>query len=426
MAAKAQPAASAPHRKLSDYEGIVDPDILEEIYRLGKRLKGMRMLHVNSTKRGGGVAELLSSLLPLFNDVGLQADWQVITAPPEFFQVTKLFHNALQGLTAFVTPQMFDLYLRVVEENVSRLNLDADVVVIHDYQPLTLVEHRSKQAAWIWRCHIDLSRSASRVCLTRPEKSVWDLLSPYVAHYEEAIFSLTEFAQNLPVRQHIIPPSIDPLTEKNQELDAQYITEVYQKLGIPRDRKVFLQVSRFDRFKDPVGVIQAYQLFREKNRLNHSAPTCLVLAGGGADDDPEGALVLEEVRARSKGDPDIHILELPPTAHLEINALQRGADIIIQKSTREGFGLVVTEALWKKKPVIASAAGGIKIQVLDGLTGFLVNSAEELADRLEYLLQHPRVGERLGQNGYKHARQNFLIPRQLRDYLRVLSDRLHP
>lgn len=407
-------------RRLADYEGIVDPDILEEIYRLANRLKGLTLLHINSTQRGGGVAELLASLIPLFNDLGFKTEWKTIKGPPEFFKVTKAFHNALQGLPAVVTPQMFELYRRVSEENAERLDLRADVVVIHDYQPLALVEQRSKEAMWIWRCHIDLSRSIPKVWLSRPERSVWEMLSLYVERYDEAIFATAEFAQNLPIRQHIIPPAIDPLSEKNRELAGEEIARVYQELGIPRDRKVFLQVSRFDRFKDPLGVIQAYKIFS----IGASVPTCLVLAGGGADDDPEGAEVLAEVRARAKDDPDIHIIELPATAHREINALQRGADIVIQKSIREGFGLVVAEALWKRKPVIASPIGGIKLQILDGLTGFLVSSIEELADRLEYLLEHPRVGDRLGQTGHKHVKQNFLIPRQLRDYLRVIADRL--
>lgn len=415
---------NVPLKRLSDYAEIVDPEILEEVYRLGKRLKGLTMLHINSTKRGGGVAELLSSLLPLFNDIGLKAEWRTIGGTPEFFKVTKAFHNALQGLPDRVTPQMFELYQRVNQDNAKRLDLGADVVVIHDYQPLPLVEHRSQKSTWIWRCHIDLSRSIPKVWLSRPEKSVWEMLYPYVTKFDEAIFSMTEFAQNLPIRQHVIPPAIDPLTEKNRELPAEEIEQVYRELGIPRDRKVFLQVSRFDRFKDPVGVIQAYRIFREKEPLGASVPSCLVLAGGGADDDPEGAEVLAEVRAKAKDDPDIYVMELPATAHCKINALQRGADVIIQKSIREGFGLVVAEALWKKKPVIASPAGGIKLQILDGLTGFLVNSIEELSDRLEYLLEHPRIGERLGQNGHKHVKQNFLIPRQLRDHIRVIADRL--
>ncbi len=409
-------------RRLSDYEGIVDPEILDEAARLGKRLQGLTVTHINSTRQGGGVAELLSSLIPLFNDLGLKTSWQVIEGPSEFFKVTKMFHNALQGLPAHVTSEMFELYRRVTQENARRLDLSADVVFVHDYQPLALVEQRAKDSIWIWRCHVDLSRSIPKVWLSRPEKSVWEMLSPYVEQYEGAIFSMAEFAQNLPIPQHIIPPAIDPLSEKNCALSSEEIERVLCQLGIPRDRKVFLQVSRFDRFKDPVGVIQAYQIFKRRTRLLQK--TCLVLAGGGADDDPEGAEVLAEVRARAARDPDIFILERPPTSHHEINALQRGADIVLQKSIREGFGLVVAEALWKKKPVVASAAGGIKLQILDGLTGLLANSVEELADRLEYLLEHPKVGERLGQTGYKHVKQNFLIPRQLRDYLRVLADRL--
>ena len=409
-------------RKLADYQTIAAAEILAEVHELGRRLSGLKLLHLNSTKDGGGVAELLSCLLPLFNDLGLQADWQAIQGPPEFFRVTKAFHNALQGRPTVITPEMYALYQQVNEQNAKRLDLGADVVMIHDPQPMALVGHRPPGSKWIWRCHIDLSHSAPHVLLNRPERSAWELLVDYANQYDEAIFSLTDFAQNLLIHQHIIPPSIDPLSEKNRELPQKLVADICANLGIPDDRRVILQVSRFDRFKDPLGVIEAYRLF--KARINHRKrfDSCLVLAGGSASDDPEGQEVLSEVRARAGADPEIHIIELPSGSHQAINALQRRADIIVQKSLREGFGLVVAEGLWKRKPVVATPAGGIKLQVLDGLTGFLASSAEELADRWEYLLTHPQVGERLGENGYQHIKQHFLVPRELRDYLRLLAD----
>lgn len=409
-------------KRLSEYEGIVDPEVLEEIEQLSKRLKGLKVVHVNSTRLGGGVAEILHSLVPLMNGLGLETDWQVIAGDPDFFKVTKAFHNALQGAPAVVTPGMFEHYLRVNDENAESLELSADVMIVHDPQPAALVTHRPEGTLWLWRCHIDLTGEAPPAArLAGPPRDVWDSLRPYVEQYDGAIFTLPDFAQDLNIPQHIVPPSIDPLSEKNINLSDEEIARAYENLGIPRDKKILLQVSRFDRFKDPVGVVQAYRLFQQLYP-EFREQTCLVLAGGGATDDPEGAEVLAEVEARAEGASDILILERPPTSHREINALQRGADVILQKSTREGFGLVVTEALWKRKPVVASPVGGIKLQILDGLTGFLARTPEELADRLAYLLQHPQVGARLGEAGQKHVRQHFLAPRELRDYLRVIAD----
>lgn len=410
-------------RRLADYENLVSDEILEELQRLGERLKGVKIVHINSTHVGGGVAEILMSLVPLSGDAGPETRWEVIEGPPEFFQVTKTFHNALQGAPAVVTPEMFELYQRVNERNAQKLKAvleSADVVIVHDYQPLALVKHRRRDAVWIWRCHIDVAHEAPPARLAGPQPSVWDLLQPYVEKFDAAVFSMAAFAQGLAVPQYVVPPSIDPLSDKNCELPEGDIERMYEKLGLPRDRKVFLQVSRFDRFKDPLGVIRAYQLFKRAYGL--AGETCLVLAGGGAEDDPEGTQVLEEVRARAEGHEDIFILDRPPTSHLEINALQRGADVVIQKSVREGFGLVVTEALWKRKPVVATPAGGITLQILDGLTGFLAHSDVELADRLQYLLEHPQIGARLGEAGRRHVQQYFLTPRELRDYLRIIAD----
>jgi len=408
---------------LSDYEGLVGPETIAEICRLAERLKGLKVLHINSTRQGGGVAELLSSLVPLFGSVGLETEWRTIEGPREFFEVTKAFHNALQGEPIAVTPEMFKLWLEINERNAQRLRAQlrsVDVVFIHDYQPLALVEHRRKDAVWIWRCHIELARPAPPARLSGPQPTVWDLLKPYVEKFDAMVISMGRFAPGVAVPQYVIPPSIDPLSDKNRELSAEEVERIYKGLGLPRDRRVFLQVSRFDRFKDPIGVIRAYGLF--KRAYGRKDETCLILAGGGATDDPEGAYVLREVRAYAEGLGDVFVLERPATSHIEINALQRGATVVIQRSRREGFGLVVAEALWKRKPVVAAPAGGITLQILDGLTGFLARSDEELADRLQYLLEHPEVGARLGEAGRRHVKEYFLTPRELLDYLRLISE----
>ncbi|MGQ9734982.1 MAG: glycosyltransferase, partial [Candidatus Bipolaricaulia bacterium] len=263
--------------------------------------------------------------------------------------------------------------------------------MVHDPQPAALIEHRDK-GRWIWRCHIDLSR---------PDRGTWALLAQYLKRYDAAVFSMEEFIQALPIPQFIVPPSIDPLSDKNRELPPARIDEVYEKYGINRDKPIILQVSRFDRFKDPLGVIEVYRLVRKE------IPCRLVLAGGAASDDPEGAEVYQEVRRAAAREPEVHVLDLPPRSDIEINALQRGADVIIQKSLREGFGLTVTEALWKGKPVVATAVGGIRLQVIDGRTGLLVNSIPEAADRVKHLLRRPELARELGEAGREHVRKEF-------------------
>jgi len=422
MTTASAPKAMIQERDLSDYQGIVDSEILDELHDLGRRLRGRRIVHINSTRMGGGVAEILYTLIPLSRSLGLETEWLVIEGDLPFFEVTKAFHNRLQGEAVPLTPEMLSHYREVNEQNAQRLDLSADVVIVHDPQPAALVTHRSKSALWLWRCHIDLSPKLPPALARGPQLDAWGFLQEYVEQYDGAIFSLPRFAQGLTIPQHFMPPSIDPLSEKNRDLPPEEVAAVCEELGVPSDRKVLVQISRFDRFKDPIGVIRAYKLFRET--YGREFKTCLVLAGGGATDDPEGKAVLKEVEAHAQGYEDILILERPPTSHREINALQRRADVVLQKSTREGFGLVVTEALWKRKPVVAAPTGGITLQVLDGLTGFLASSDEEWADRLAYLLEHPEAGDRLGEAGHKHVRQHFLTPRELRDYLRVIADHL--
>jgi trehalose synthase len=391
---------------LAAYEAIVGSAVLAQLQRLGDKLTGLRVVHVNSTREGGGVAEILEWMVPHMRDVGVDASWEVIHGNSRFFEITKSIHNGLQGKPVDLSRKEWRIYQDVNEENVQRLRpllAEADVVVIHDPQPaylLKLFPHR--KGKWIWRAHIDISR---------PFRPVWKVLRTIVEKYDASIFSMAEFAQPLPIPQFLVPPSIDPLSEKNRDLIPGDIESARAEFGLDPERPLLVQISRFDRFKDPIGVIRAYRLVR------NASPVQLVLAGGGATDDPEGKAVLEDVLEAAEGDPDIHVLLLPPAAHKTINALQRLADIVLQKSTREGFGLTVTEGLWKGKPVIGGDVGGIRLQVTDHHTGFLVNTAEGAAHRVRYLLNHRERMKRMGETGREFVRENFLLTRNLRDYL---------
>ena len=396
---------------LDAYRDIAPEDQLDEIRLLAEVLQGRSIQHVNSTRAGGGVAEILRRFVPLTESLGIKAHWDVITGTPRFFEITKAFHNALQGEEADLSHDDFDYYLETLRENAGRLTLGGDVVVIHDPQPAYLPEfQRPDGAQAVWRCHIDVSR---------PNERVWRFLRRAVAKYQAAIFHVPQFAQDLPIPQLLIAPSIDPLSDKNRELTDAEILAVTDRFGIDRKRPILVQISRFDHFKDPLGVIAAYRLVRQTFDCQ------LVLAGGGADDDPEAAEVLAEVRTAAAGDPDIKVLELAADSNVEINALQRAATVVLQKSLREGFGLTVSEALWKGKPVIAGAVGGIPTQVFNGTNGFLVHSPEGAAFRLRYLLSHPKQARRMGNSGREHVRRNFLITRHLRDYLLLMVTCLH-
>ncbi|MGH7318524.1 MAG: glycosyltransferase [Candidatus Rokuibacteriota bacterium] len=373
--------------------------------RPADRVRGRRFLHVNSTLSGGGVAEILQRLVPIMNHLGIKTDWEVIEGDAEFFSTTKAFHNALQGTEQVITETMLEHYLAVNRANARRLRLESDLVLVHDPQPAPLIENRPADGKWVWRCHIDLST---------PQRRIWAFLRQWVVKYDAAVFSLPAFAQRLPIPQFLAYPSIDPLSEKNRPLSRKEIRRALDQLGVPTDKPILLQVSRFDRFKDPVGVINAYRVVKRYHDVR------LILAGGGATDDPEGALVLAEVKDAAGRDPDILVLDLPPDAHRQINALQRAASIVIQKSTREGFGLTVAEAMWKGKPVIGGATGGITVQILYGVTGYTVNSVEGAAYRIRSLLTNPAVARRMGEAAREHVRRNFLITRHLRDYLSLL------
>lgn len=397
------------NHKLIEYEPVVGSSSIRQLQQLGLRLAGKRLVHINSTREGGGVAEILSWMVPLMRDLGIEATWEVITGPSRFYEVTKSIHNGLQGAQVQLTAKDWAL-LRDVNaawaiEHKDILK-DADVVIVHDPQPAPLIEFcRNGKSKWIWRAHIDISH---------PHRPVWKNLKTIVQKYDASIFSLCAFAQSLPHPQYLVPPSIDPHSEKNCELNKKEIESVCNTVGVDCTRPVLLQVSRFDRFKDPLGVIKAYQIVRRV------APVQLVLAGGSASDDPEGGAVYKEVLEAAQGDNDIHVLLLPPDAHKTINALQRLADIVIQKSTKEGFGLTVTEAMWKGKPVIGGDTGGIRLQVFNYHTGFLVSTPEGAAHRIRFLLDHRRKMGRMGEIAKEFVRENFLLTRHLREYLTLV------
>lgn len=386
-----------------DYKDIIGPRNIKQIELLARLSRGKKVVMVNSTKEGGGVAEILHRLVPLLNELDINCRWEVISGNNGFFNITKNIHNALQGKRISFSPEELEKYKKVNEDNAKILNLDADIVIIHDPQPLPLVDFYSgSRAKWVWRCHIDMSR---------PDPYLWKSLKKYLMEYDASIFSIAKFSKSLPHPQYLIAPSIDPLSDKNRELTEKEIEDTLKMYNIKRDKPIILQVSRFDRFKDPLGVINAFRLVRKEMNCQ------LILAGGSACDDPEGEVVLEEVKKEAQGDPDIHILLLEPKSDVRINALQRIADVILQKSLKEGFGLTVTEAMWKGKPVIGGEVGGITIQLHNHRTGFLVNSIEGAAYRIRYLLNRPSVSEKIGEQAKKFVSQNFLISRHLKDYL---------
>jgi trehalose synthase len=388
---------------LDDYSAVVGSTEVAELRALASSLRGRSVQMVNSTSVGGGVAEILNRLVPLLQELGLAVRWDVVTGGNDFFEVTKAFHNALHGGPYKAHPHAFETFLAYNQQNRERMQFDAEFTLIHDPQPLPLIQARHNSSGhWVWRCHIDLSR---------PNPAVWEFLAPFVLRYDGAIFSSPDFTRQLPVPQYLFYPSIDPLSEKNQNLSPELQRQILERFAIDPLRPILTQVSRFDRLKDPVGVVRAYRSVKRYFDCQ------LVLAGGGAVDDPEGGAVLQEVREAAQGDADIHILELPPWSALEINALQRASTIIIQKSLREGFGLTVTEALWKKKPVVASAVGGIPSQVIHKHTGMLAHSVEGTAYQIRFLLSNPAIAQKLGEQGHEHVRENFLITSNLRRYL---------
>jgi trehalose synthase len=396
------------------YEASAGVEAVGQLRALAAPLRGARVLHLNATPYGGGVAEILRSEVPLLRDLGLVADWKLITGDEAFFSVTKAMHNGLQGATRELTSAEQETYVANGSRNARLLEEEYDVIVVHDPQPLALLHLHGKGAArWVWRCHIDTSE---------PNRQIWSFLRPYLAGYDAAVFTLGGFVPpDFPLeRVEIIPPAIDPESPKNVELGPDLTRRVLQWIGIEADVPLVTQISRFDPWKDPLGVITAYQLVkREVPNLQ------LALVGSMALDDPEGWEVYRQIQAAAKADPSIHIFtNLTGVGNVEVNAFQRHSDVVIQKSIREGFGLVVSEALWKETPVVAGSAGGIPLQLQDGTGGFLVDSIEACAERTLWLLHHADEGHELAARGRELVRQRFLLTRLIADELRLFGDLL--
>jgi len=388
--------------RIDDYIPIVGQATVDELGLLADRLRGKAIQNINSTAVGGGVAEIFSRMIPLLNQLGVSAAWDVIKGDEKFFAITKKFHNGLHGVPVEIDAGEYAHFLEVNRYNAEQIRF-GDIVFVHDPQPIALVEKRSAIGKnWLWRCHIDFSR---------PNPKIWEFLRQFIPRYDAAVFSAPAFSQKLPIPQVLIAPSIDPLSDKNKELDEPTIDAVFARFGIDRSRPVVTQISRFDYLKDPVGVIKAYKLAKERVDMQ------LVVAGGGATDDPEGPIIMEEVRREAEKDEDIFVLFLPPASDIEINALQRGSTIILQKSLKEGFGLTVSEALWKGKPTIAGAVGGIPLQIAHKYSGVLTHSIEGTAQWIKQLIGAPEFARQLGVNGREHIRNNFLITRHIKDYM---------
>jgi trehalose synthase len=391
------------------YERSAGAEAVAQLRGLAAPLEGARILHVNATPYGGGVAEILRSEIPLLRDLGILADWKLITGDQTFFSVTKAIHNGLQGAARELTPAEREIYLTHAARNAQLLEEEYDLIVVHDPQPLALLHlHGKGSARWVWRCHIDTSE---------PNPEVWEFLRPYLEGYDAAVFTLGSFAPpDVPVeRVEIIPPAIDPESPKNFGLDLDTAGRLLRWIGVDVARPLVTQVSRFDPWKDPLGVIAAYRLIKaEVPGLQ------LALAGSMALDDPEGWEIYRQIQESAKNDAHIHLFtNLTGVGNVEINAFQRLSDVVIQKSLREGFGLVVSETLWKETPVVAGKAGGIPLQLQGGAGGFLVDSIEECAKKTLHLLRHPEEGDTLGARGRELVRERFLLTRLIADELRL-------
>jgi trehalose synthase len=405
-----QPVALA-HKSLADYTHIVGRPLVEEIRELAEPLKGRRVVHLSATAFGGGVSEILYTLVPLMRDVGLEVEWQVIYGREEFFNATKIMHNALQGNPQDLTEDQWATWSQYNEMNARELSRGWDVCIVHDPQPAALFSLvPEKSEGWVWRCHIDVST---------PNPDTMKRLLPFIESYPQTLFHVDAYVPHgMNGNVNIVPPAIDPLTPKNMALSIEDATYVCDQFGIDTTRPVITQVSRFDPWKDPLGVIDAYRIVKADR-----PEVQLALVGSMASDDPEGWDFYNSTLAHADGDPDIHILNnFNNVGAIEVNAFQSLSEVVIQKSTREGFGLTVSEALWKGRPFIGGNVGGIPLQVQDGESGYLVDSVEQCAARILEILDDPAHGKSLGLRGKEHVRANFLTPRYLRDYLKIFHE----
>lgn len=399
-------------KKLEDYKNFYNEEELEEVKALADKLKGLSLTHVNSTSFGGGVAEILYNLVPLMRDIGIKAYWEVIEGEARFFTITKKIHNALQGAEITLSEEEKESYVKVNKFNAEEvLSINTDVVIVHDPQPLPIRVFYSNGRKWIWRCHIDLSA---------PNKLVWKFISKFLEKYDASIFHMKEYIHpDTPTpRKYVMPPSIDPLSPKNMELKWSDVEKILNRFGVDPDKPILLQVARFDPWKDPFAAIDVYRLVKR-----YFPETQLLLVSSMATDDPEGWEYFEKTARYAGLDEKIFLLtNLKGVGALEVNAFQRAATVVLQMSKREGFGLSVTEALWKKKPVVARPSGGIKLQVIDGETGYLVETVEEAYKRVVYLIKHPEIRDKMGIEGHKHVLKNFTIITHLKNYMHILLD----
>lgn len=399
-------------RSIDKYRTVMEKELIEEVEGLANDLKGLRLCHINSTPFGGGVSELLFSYIPLVRGLGIHADWQVIHGDRRFFTITKSLHNALQGAEYPLLERTIErIYLSNNLANARELARDYDVFIINDPQPAALRHFcEESEAKWIWRCHVDSSE---------PDEVAWRFLRPYIEEYDAAIFTMEKFvpADLKGPRIAIIAPAIDPFSSKNLALPRSLCQEMLDNLGVDRNRPLIVQVSRFDPWKDPFGVIRAYQLAKKK-----IPELQLSLVGSLAGDDPEGWVMYAAIHKEANKDEDIDVFSnLTGVGNMEVNAFQTAANVVIQKSIKEGFGLVIAEALWKTTPVVAGNAGGIPMQMAGKLNQYLVNSVEECADKVVYLLEHPETADELGKEGQENIRRNFLMPRLIRDELALIK-----
>ncbi len=403
-------------KTLADYDGVVAPGTIERIRELAEPLRGARVLHVNATAYGGGVAELLATHVALLRDLGIDAEWQVLHGSDEFFAVTKTVHNALQGAQVEWTAEMESIYLKRLLDNALQLEGQWDFVVMHDPQPAAIREflhsrpHEMAEAKWIWRCHIDL---------TDANPQVWEFFRPFVEQHDASWWTMPEFVPDTLSMANVVfgPPCIDPLSVKNLDMPAPFVEELNKQYGLRTKDPLIVQVSRFDPWKDPLGVIEAFRIVRDE------FPTAqLVLAGSMATDDPEGFHYWDLANDARAGDANIHLLSnIQQVGAVQVNAFQRAADVVMQKSLREGFGLTVSEGLWKGRPVVGGRCGGIVLQIQEGVNGFLVDTVEEAAARTSELLRDPDRANAMGAAGLEHVRQNFLSTRELEDWLRLFA-----
>ncbi len=395
-------------KQLSDYTHIVGHGLIDEIKQLVEPLQGRRILHLSATAFGGGVSEILYTLVPLMNDIGLDAEWQVIYGREDFFNATKIMHNALQGSPQDLSDEQWDTWRQYNEMNAREIADGWDAIVVHDPQPAALYSLVPEKApGWVWRCHIDVSS---------PNEQTIERLLPYVKDYPASIFHTKQYVPDgMTGKIHIIPPAIDPLAPKNMALSPEDARFIVSQLEVDVDRPLICQVSRFDPWKDPLGVIDAYRMVKER-----VPEVQLALVGSMATDDPEGWDYFNATVQHADNDPDIHILNnFNNVGNIEVNAFQSHADVLVQKSIREGFGLTVSEAIWKGRPFIGGDVGGIPLQITDGVSGFLVDSVEGCAQRCQEILEDPELGRTLGRTGKEYIRKHFLTPRYLRDYLRL-------